>query len=72
MALNQHKLVSIIVDEAGKLPERCGGYRKAVIETLGEIMDLERRHQSEGIYVKQRIADQCNALGRHLWENRSE
>ena len=34
MALNQQKLISIIMEEAGKLPERCDGYRKEVIETL--------------------------------------
>lgn len=70
MALNQQKLVSIIIDEAGKLSERCQGYRHEMIDTLGEIITLERSHRSEGLYIKQKIADKCNALGRYLWENR--
>ena len=70
MALNQQKLISIIMDESGKLPERCKGYRKEALETLCDIIMLERQHQREGIYIKQKIADKCNALGRYLSENR--
>ena len=51
------------MDESGKLPERCDGYREEVIETLCEIITLERQHRREGIYIKQKIADKCNALG---------
>lgn len=72
MALNQQKLIAIIMDEAGKLPERCEGYRKEVIETLCEIITLERQHRREGTYIKQKIADKCTALGRFLSENRPE
>ena len=72
MALNQHKLVSIIMDEADKLPERCQGYRKEVIETLCEIITLERQHRREGIYIKQKITDKCNTLGRFLSDNRPD
>lgn len=72
MALNQQKLVAIIVAEAAKLPERCQDYRKEVIETLCEIITLERQHQREGIYIKKKVADQCNALGRFLSENRTQ
>ena len=70
MALNQQKLISIIMDESRKLPERCEGYRREVIETLSEIITLERKHRREGIHVKQKIADKCNALGRFLSGNR--
>lgn len=72
MALNQQKLITIIMEEAGKLPERCNGYRDEVIETLSEIITLERQHRREGIYIKQKIADKCNALGRFLSESRPE
>ena len=72
MALNQQKLISIIIDEAGKLPERCQGYREEVIDTLCDIITLERQHRREGIYIKQKIADKCNTLGRFLSENRPE
>ena len=72
MALNQQKLVSIIMEEANKLPERCEGYREEIIETLSEIIDLERQHQREGIYIRQKITDKCSALGRFLSENNSE
>lgn len=70
MALNQQKLISIIMDESAKLPERCEGYRAAVLDTLSDIIQLENQHRREGIYIKQKIADKCNALGRYLAENR--
>lgn len=72
MALNQEKLISIIMEEATKLPERCDGYREEVIETLCDILTLERQHRREGIYIKQKITDKCNTLGRFLSENRTE
>ena len=72
MALNQQKLVSIIMDEAAKLPERCEGYREEVIETLAEIIRLEREHQREGTWINQKITEKFNALGRFLLENRPE
>ena len=72
MALNQKKLISIIMHESGKLPERCNGYREEVLETLCDIITLERQHQREGTYIKQKIADKCNALGRYLSDNRPE
>ena len=70
MALNQQKLVSIIMEESRKLPERCKGYQAEVIETLCDIIALERQHRREGIYIKQKVADKCNALGRFLAESR--
>ena len=70
MALNQQKLVSIIMGESRKLPERCAGYRAEVIETLCDIITLERQHRREGIYIKQKVADKCNALGRFLAASR--
>ena len=72
MAINQQKLISIIMAESTKLPERCNGYRKEVIETLCEIIMLERQHQREGIYIKKKVTDKCNALGRFLSANRPE
>ena len=57
MALNQQKLISIIMEEAGKLPERCEGYREEVIETLGDIITLEDQHRRTGSYIKQKITE---------------
>ena len=70
--IREEARVSIIMEEAGKLPERCDGYREEVIETLADIITLERQHRREGIYIKQKITDKCNTLGRFLSENRTE
>ena len=70
MALNQQKLVAIIMEESRRLPERCEGYKAEVIETLCDIITLERQHRREGMYIKQKVADKCNALGRFLAEHR--
>lgn len=72
MALNQQKLISIILEEAGKLPERCEGYREEMFDTMCDVITLERQHRREGRYIKQEIADKCNALGRFLSDNRKD
>lgn len=72
MALNQEKLIKMLMEEASALPERCPGYRGEIIETLCEIIVLERKHRREGINIKQKIADQCNTVGRFVAEKRGQ
>jgi hypothetical protein len=72
MALNQDKLIKLIIEEAGKLPERCDGYRTEVINTITEVITLERQHRREGINIKIKIADQCSALGQILAKRKQD
>ena len=68
MALgDQQKLVSVIMEEASILPERCVGYLEEMIETLGDIITLEGQTPPKtGAYFKLKITEKCNALGLFL------
>lgn len=69
MPLIQRKIVSIISDQCKNLDERCRGYRDEILNTLGDILELERQHRIRSINIQQNINDKCDATGRFLAEN---
>lgn len=69
MPLIPKKIVSIISDQCLNLEERCKGYRKEIINTIAEILDLERQHRIRAINIQQKIIDKCDATGRFLAKN---
>lgn len=66
MPLNERKIISIILEHCKELPERCGGYRKAIIETITDIIQAERLHRVQGTNIQQRVNDKCNATAQYL------
>lgn len=72
MPMNDKKIISIILEEAGSIPERCPGYRDELVGTIGDILEYERQHRVAGTNIQQKISDKCNATGRFLAENRKE
>lgn len=70
MPLNETKIIEIILDECGKIDEKCEGYRDEVIEVVSEIIAYERQHRIQGTNIQQKIEEKCNATGRFLAENR--
>lgn len=70
MPLTGKKIISILLEEAEKVDERCRGYRKEIVELMADIVDLERQHRVQGINIQQKIGDKCNALGQLLAERR--
>jgi len=72
MPLNQKKVIKIILDECKTIEERCEGYREELVEVIGDIIDFERQHKTQGINIQQKINDKCNATGRFLAEKRGK
>jgi hypothetical protein len=70
MPLNDRKIISIILEEAQSLPERCAGYREEVVAAIGDVLEYERQHRVAGTNIQQKINDKCNAVGRYLAEGR--
>jgi hypothetical protein len=66
MPLNERKIIQIILEQCKNLPERCDGYRSAVIETVTDIIQTERMHRVQGTNIQQRINDKCNATAQFL------
>jgi len=69
MPLIQKKIVSIISDQCKNIDERCKGYREEILNTIADIMELERQHRIHAINIQQKINDKCDATGRYLAEN---
>lgn len=72
MPLNDKKIISILLEEAAKVDERCKGYREEIIDVITDVIDYERQHRVQGTNIQKKINDKCNAAGRFLAENRSE
>ena len=71
MPLNQQKIITIILEESESIEERCDGYRLGLVETITEILALERQHRMQGTNIQQRINDKCSAAGDFLGRNRA-
>ena len=71
MPLNEMKIVSIILEQSGRIEQRCSGYRKMLIGAITEIMRFERDHRVSATNIQQKVNDKCSDAGRHLDEQRS-
>ena len=71
MPLNDRKITSIIFDQCGGIEERCEGYRKEIIEVIGDILQYERAHRVSFTNIQKQINDKCNATGKFLAEQRA-
>lgn len=69
MPLIQKKIVSIISEHCNNLERKCRGYRGEILNTIVDIMELERQHRIKAINIQQKINDKCDATGRFLAEN---
>lgn len=72
MPINQKKVISIIIKQCNKIEERCDGYREELINNVSDIIDYERQHAIQGINIKQKIADKCDATGNYLTRHRKK
>jgi hypothetical protein len=70
MPLNDRKIISIILDEAKKINQRCDGYKEELVEAIGDIITAERQHRVSGTNIQQKVNDKCNSVGRFLAESR--
>lgn len=72
MPLNERKIIAIILEECGELPERCPGYKSELIDRLSNVVRAERQHAVQGTNIQQKVSDQCNAAGRFLASGRGD
>ena len=70
MPLNELKIITIILDECESIEERCNGYREELVETITEILALERQHRVQPTNIQQKVSDKCNAAGNFLARTR--
>lgn len=61
MPLSDRKVITIILDECDKLPERTTGYRRAIRDTITDILLYERRNLVEAIKIQQEVNQKCDS-----------
>ena len=66
MPLNDRKIISMILEEAKAVPDRCPGYREEVVSAIADIVEQERLHRVQGTNIQQKVSDKCNAVARFL------
>lgn len=72
MPLNEKKIVTIILDQCKKVPERCEGYHEELLDTISDIVQAERQHRVQGTNIQIRINDKCSAAGHFLATKRGQ
>lgn len=66
MPLNERKIISIILEQASEIEERCPGYKKELIAVIAEIIEYERGHRVSATNIQKKISDKCNAVAHFL------
>ena len=66
MPLSDKKVITIILDECDKLPERTTGYRHAVRDTITDILLYERRHLTVATTIQQKVDQACDSAANLL------
>ena len=69
MAINQQKLLSVLRDQVNLISEhdRVPGYRDDVLETLVQIVVLEREHLEARTQIQKKVNNQTEALASVLF-----
>ena len=70
MSFNKEKMVTLILNECESIEERCAGYRQEILNAIVEILDAEREHKAQGTNIQKQIDQDCDAVGKFLYENR--
>ncbi len=72
MALNDKKIISIILEQYSGIEKRCEGYREQIIQVISEILEYERSHRVSATNIQKKINDKCNATARFLATQRGQ
>ena len=72
MALNEKKIIQIILAKCQEAPERCSGYRDAILDAITDIIQAERQHRAQGTNIQQKVTDKVSAAGRFLASQRGQ
>lgn len=72
MPLNDKKIISIILEQARDVEERCDGYREEIVDVISDILEYERQHRVQASNIQKKINDKCNAAARFLTGKRGQ
>ena len=66
--MDPKKLISTIKGKCQEAPERIPGYQEALLESVADIVWLEREHAIQAISIQKKVTDCCEALGEFIYQ----
>lgn len=72
MSFNPQKMANLIVNECESIEQRCEGYKKKLVNTIVEILTLEKNNIVKGTNIQQKIDDACKEAGDFLAKKREK
>ena len=70
MSFNAEKMAKLILNECESIENRCGGYRKKVLDAIVEILNAEKDHKVQKTKIQQQVDTACHAAGDFLERKR--
>jgi hypothetical protein len=69
VAYKDEKVIGILLEQAGAIPERCDGYREEVQHAVADVIAKERQNRYARTNIKQQVGDIVDRLGAYLHAN---
>ena len=66
MALNEKRLVEIMIRRCQEMDKRCKNYREKLLECVVHVLEAERDHRRYGGQVAGTVSRACAGLGEYL------
>lgn len=70
MSFKEQKTIKIILEECGKVEERCEGYKKELVNLVTDIIEEEKIHKVQHTHIQQKINDKLEVSGHFLAERK--
>lgn len=66
MAYKDDKVIEILMEQAGAIPERCEGYSDEIKEAVADIIAKERQNKYSRTNIKVQVSDVVTTVGAFL------
>lgn len=63
MAVDQRKLISVLRAAVNDIEERYVGYRVDLLDSVAQVVMLEREHEQKATQIQKKVGDRIDALG---------
>lgn len=71
MPLNDRKINALLLQQCGRIEERCDGYKEQMINVITEILHHEYQHRISATNIQKKINNECSIAARFLSTKRS-
>ena len=72
MAVDPKLLLEAVKSQCAEIPERCEGYRDALLETVADVVAAEREHSVKATQIQKSVTAFCERLGDYISDRSTE